>query len=471
MAVNPKIRGQGLGNILLKELDKFCIETGVLQVTLSTANPRAGNFYEKCGFVNLAPPGSFVFRMVKYFGERIIRKVAIVGGTHGNERIGVELVRQWAADGTALKRSSFETNVLLGNPSAIKANTRYVKDDMNRQFSINDVTSWKNAKEAIVGGAPSGLDALDSIEVQLPDDEASQARKLNELLGPKGSLQECNCDFIIDLHSSVSNVGLVAMINGADRDSHAVRLSQYLLEERKEDFPNLRITNSVPGKGDATNVDSISPYGIAFEVGPIAHGTLSSNLLEKTRKLVLATLDFIEMQNNRLILAAGVSDGGSTTGIAADTACKGVIRSLGRDIVLASTPATQDLIKRVKPFPTIDCYVEVSKIKYPTDATDATDAAVVETTAPLNPTTTCIHPSLENQDWLVLPEGSPILISTDGLNTVTTFTPPEIKGHPFQPPGTVVEAPLLYPVFINEAAYQKSGVAFAIYKKVSKVVS
>jgi N-acetylglutamate synthase-like GNAT family acetyltransferase len=93
MAVNPSIRGQGLGNLLVKELNDFCLSTGVLQVHLSTANPRAGNFYTKVGYVNLEPADSRVMRMVKYIGERVIRRVAIVGGTHGKRMFVFVIIR------------------------------------------------------------------------------------------------------------------------------------------------------------------------------------------------------------------------------------------------------------------------------------------------------------------------------------------------------------------------------------------
>jgi GNAT superfamily N-acetyltransferase len=33
MAVNPEMRGKGLGKLLIKELDKFCLVTGVLHVS------------------------------------------------------------------------------------------------------------------------------------------------------------------------------------------------------------------------------------------------------------------------------------------------------------------------------------------------------------------------------------------------------------------------------------------------------
>ena len=406
MAVSPKVRGQGLGNLLVKELDNFCSETGVLHVSLSTANLRAGNFYQKCGFVDLMPEGSEVMRMTKYYGERVIRKVAIVGGTHGNERIGVELIRQWAIDGNALKRSTFETSVLIGNPIATKANIRYQKADMNRQFAEKDIENWQ-ATSSIETKA--GDD--NSIEVEIVEEEVLQARKLNEILGPKGVINGVhNSDFIIDLHSSISNVGLMGMINGAGRDCHAVRLSQYLLESRKEDFPDLRITTSKSNKNDAPNVDSISPYGIAFEVGPISHGTISFNLLEKTRKLVYASLDFIEQQNMKLLHAASqnleveISDTtSSTTSSTSFTTVNGVIRSQDRDIVLANTPETRELICKIPPFSNIKTYVEVSKVHYPTNNTQGKEGKGEGKEENENvhefPTSTCIHPSLEGKYW------------------------------------------------------------------------
>ena len=442
MAVNPAIRGKGLGNLLVQELDKYCAETGVLQVTLSTANPRAGNFYKKCGFVDLAPIDSKVLRMIKYLGERVIRRVAVVGGTHGNERIGVELVRQWTNDCSVLERSTFKTSVLLGNPSAVVANTRYVEVDMNRQFSSKDIACWETSH-------------LDSAEVL-------RSKELNELLGPKGAINcPSGCDFVIDLHSSVSNVGLVAMINGADKDCHALRLSQYLLEERKEDFPSLKITNSKEDKSGALNVDSITPYGIAFEVGPVVHGTLSADLLEQTRQLVFATLDFLDAQNKRLLHAAAI-DAKNITGT--DCIEPGVLLSQGREIVLASNPSTVALIKKTPSFKEIDCYVEVSKILYPDEELDA------DRKKAKFPTTSVIHPSLEGMDWTVIEEDQAAFISTDGSKTTTLFKRPVIQAGHFQPPGPPEVPPPLYPVFINEAAYQKSGVAFAVYKKISRTV-
>jgi succinylglutamate desuccinylase len=456
MAVNPKVRGCGLGNLLVNELKKYCDETGVLQVTLSTANPRAGNFYKKNGFVDLAPADSKVLRMIMYLGERVIRRVAIVGGTHGNERIGIELIRQWAADKTALERSTFKTSVVIGNPLATKANVRYCDVDMNRQFSKKDVADRAELSKSILPSASS------------VSEEVSQAVSINELLGPKGAINEqYGCDFIIDLHSSNSNVGLVGMINGADKDCHALRLSQYLLKERQEDFPLLKITNSKFDKSDSNNVDSISPFGIAFEVGPIVHGTLSVELLDKTRELVYASLDFIEAQNLKLLQAAAAASTATSSAASASSegSDPGVVRSQGRDIVLASSPATTQLIQKMPPFTEIDCYVEVSKMKYPEK-----DSAAANAEESLYPTLSAVHPSLEGADWTVIEEDQPAFMATDGTKKIFPFVRPVIQGGHFQAPGPPEAPPPLFLLFVNEAAYQQSGVAFAVYKKMSKTV-
>ena len=457
MAVNPNVRGCGLGNLLVNELKKYCDDTGVLQVTLSTANPRAGNFYKKNGFVDLAPADSKVLRMIMYLGERVIRRVAIVGGTHGNERIGIELIRQWTADRTALERSTFKTSVMIGNPIATKANRRYCDADMNRQFSKKDIADRTEQSKTIPPTA------------SLVSAESLHAISLNELLGPKGAINEqFECDFIIDLHSSNSNVGLVGMINGADKDCHALRLSQYLLTERQEDFSLLKITNSKTDKGDSINVDSISPYGIAFEVGPITHGTLSVELLDKTRDLVYASLDFIESQNMKLLQAAAAAAEAATSVVSSsgEDCDPGVVRSQGRDIVLASHPATIQLIQKLPPFTEIDCYVEVSKTKYPEQ--DIAAAGTIE--AGLYPTQSAVHPSLEGADWTTIEDGQPAFMATDGSKKITPFVRPVIQGGHFQAPGPPEAPPPLYLLFVNEAAYQESGVAFAVYKKILKTV-
>ena len=64
--------------------------------------------------------------MVKFLSEKVIRTVGIVGGTHGNERVGLELVRQWTHNSNPVSKESFRTILAVGNPEAASHNRRFV---------------------------------------------------------------------------------------------------------------------------------------------------------------------------------------------------------------------------------------------------------------------------------------------------------------------------------------------------------
>ena len=146
--------------------------------------------------------------------------------------------------------------------------------------------------------------------------------------------------------------------------------------------------------------------------------------------------------------------------------------SQDRDIVLANTPETRELICKIPPFSNIKTYVEVTKVHYPSVNSQGKEGKGEGKEENENvhefPTSTCIHPSLEGQDWIPIEDQQVAFISTDGTNTEYKFTRPIIQGHHFGaaqgPP------PVLFPVFINEAAYQKSGVAFPVYKESTTIV-
>jgi succinylglutamate desuccinylase len=141
--------------------------------------------------------------------------------------------------------------IYTGNPLAVKKNIRFVDSDMNRLFSEKDIL-----QRGIKGVKDKDIDC--TLEC---GDEIQQASNLNKQLGPKGVINgEYGCDFIIDLHSSNSNVGLMAMAADSDKDHHTLRLSEFLLN--KKEFQDLKICFSKLNKNDSPNVDSISPYGI-----------------------------------------------------------------------------------------------------------------------------------------------------------------------------------------------------------------
>eukprot|EP01038_Epipyxis_sp_PR26KG_P016250 gene16250-22129_t len=106
MAVSPKYQRKGIASKLIAEFDDHCKNHNILRCSLTTSNPDAAKFYNAVGFVQ-SHQSNFVFNysdtsinfdvyhMNKYNGDKIIRHVTIVGGTHGNERLGIELVKQW----------------------------------------------------------------------------------------------------------------------------------------------------------------------------------------------------------------------------------------------------------------------------------------------------------------------------------------------------------------------------------------
>lgn len=63
------------------------------------------------------------------------RRVAIFGGTHGNEMSGVTLVNLWVKNGAEIQRKGLEAKPFITNPRAVQKCTRYVDTDLNRAFS------------------------------------------------------------------------------------------------------------------------------------------------------------------------------------------------------------------------------------------------------------------------------------------------------------------------------------------------
>jgi len=199
--------------------------------------------------------------------KKQIRKVAITGGTHGNELTGVYLINKFTKNPDLVKRDSFETFFMHTNLGAIKQCTRYVDKDLNRTFTLaglNDKT-------------------LTSYEDKL-------AKEINQKIGPKGS-DNPNVDFIMDLHSTTSNMGLSICISTEDK------LSWQVAAYVKECIPELHIFNWKGDTGDTSFVSSIPPSGFTIEVGSIPQGVLRADMFFETKKIVQTILDFFELYN------------------------------------------------------------------------------------------------------------------------------------------------------------------------------
>lgn len=69
-----------------------------------------------------------------------LRRVAVTGGTHGNEMSGVCLAQHWLRAPGELQRPSFSAMPVLANPAATAACRRYMDRDLNRTFTNTCLT-------------------------------------------------------------------------------------------------------------------------------------------------------------------------------------------------------------------------------------------------------------------------------------------------------------------------------------------
>ncbi|XP_034345351.1 N-acyl-aromatic-L-amino acid amidohydrolase (carboxylate-forming) isoform X1 [Arvicanthis niloticus] len=293
-------------------------------------------------------------------------RVAVTGGTHGNEMCGVYLARYWLKFPGELQRPSFSAMPVLANPAATAACRRYMDRDLNRTFTFTFLGSTAT-----------------------PDDpyEVKRARELNQLLGPKGTGQAF--DFILDLHNTTANTG-VCLISETSHSSFNLHLCHYL-QLQNPGLPCRLFQHEPPGM-ETYSMESVSKNGICLELGPQPQGVLRADLFSQMRALVASTLDFIELFNQ------------------------------GMDF-----PAFE-----------MDIYRNVASVDFPR----TTDGDLAGT----------VHPQLQDRDFEPLRPGEPIFKLFSGEDVL-------YEGDS-----------IVYPVFINEAAYYEKHVAFLKAEKIRALV-
>ncbi|MBF2006511.1 MAG: aspartoacylase [Chlorogloeopsis fritschii C42_A2020_084] len=197
-----------------------------------------------------------------------INRVAIVGGTHGNELTGVYLIKKFERFPQLIQRSSFETLTLLANPQAFKKNRRYIDKDLNRCFLNQDLQN-------------SSLSSYEDI----------RAKVINQMLGPKGKSQ---VDVIVDLHSTTANMGLSLILD--TQHPFMMQLAAYLCSLN----PLVKICCPQVDK-ESSFLRSLCPFGFVIEVGSVAQGLLNADLFQKTEQLIYTVLDYLEAYNQGFI--------------------------------------------------------------------------------------------------------------------------------------------------------------------------
>ncbi|MEL6493773.1 MAG: aspartoacylase [Cyanobacteria bacterium J06623_7] len=197
-----------------------------------------------------------------------LNRVAIIGGTHGNELTGAYLIKHLQQNPESIKRSTFDTITILGNPQALKRGTRYVEKDLNRAFQIQDLTNSRLATY-----------------------EDLRAKEIHQILGDR---TQPKVDFIIDLHSTTSNMELTVIVG--DEDPLILQLLAYLCQHN----PRVRIFSWSNTQANSF-LRSLSRRSIAVEIGSIPHGVIDAGWFAATKQLVGQILDFLHSYSQKAI--------------------------------------------------------------------------------------------------------------------------------------------------------------------------
>lgn len=201
--------------------------------------------------------------------HRKLNRVAIVGGTHGCELTGAYLVKKFERRPKLVRHESFETITLLANPRAFKAGSRYIHEDLNRIFN-NDKIDNPN------------LDIYERI----------RSKEITEILGTR---ENSKVDFLIDLHSTTSNMGLTVIL-GTVNDPLILNLAAYLTSSN----PLVKLFRWSDTQENHF-LRSLCQRSISIEVGAIAHGTLNPWYFNQTEELIYKILYFLNSNNKQPI--------------------------------------------------------------------------------------------------------------------------------------------------------------------------
>ncbi|WP_062266032.1 aspartoacylase [Endozoicomonas arenosclerae] len=194
----------------------------------------------------------------------MIKKITIVGGTHGNEFIGPYLIRKLEQE-QSFSHSTIPVDYLLANPEAHKTTRRFIDEDLNRSFT-DDILNGND-------------DALY---------EHRRAREINQLLGPKSK----NDRFIIDLHSTTSNMGMTLIVR--DHAAFNLQAATYV----QQHMPDVKVILSDRDTNFSRTLNSLSDYAMAIEVGPLPNGILRHDQFAETEAVIKHLVDFTLMPHD-----------------------------------------------------------------------------------------------------------------------------------------------------------------------------
>ncbi|BCD68180.1 aspartoacylase [Nitratiruptor sp. YY09-18] len=182
-------------------------------------------------------------------------KVTIAGGVHGNELIGVYIVKKLMRENFWLKDIAID--YLLANPKAIKECRRYIDYDLNRSFSQEALSEDSHIYEY------------------------ERAKVLKKRLE--------DTDFLIDLHTTTANMGITIVLSKDDP------LSANVAKILAREYENVKILRWF-GTEEGNFINSCVKSSITIEVGPVCQGVLDATLYFDTLKVLQRTLDVLRKE-------------------------------------------------------------------------------------------------------------------------------------------------------------------------------
>ncbi|XP_076144429.1 N-acyl-aromatic-L-amino acid amidohydrolase (carboxylate-forming) B-like [Alosa pseudoharengus] len=203
-----------------------------------------------------------------------LSRVAVCGGTHGNELSGVYLVREYLRRKRNQRNAqeSFTLMMVMSNPRAVQQCRRYTETDLNRCFTRATLSTPISDKTPY---------------------EIVRSQELNGLLGPKGSPEAM--DLVCDLHNTTANMGL-CFISFSDSDWICLHIYRHLQRELAT-IPVRYIHFDTP-KNEAYSLESVGKHGFAMEIGPQPHGSVRSNIFVAIQEGVEQMLEWIHLFNS-----------------------------------------------------------------------------------------------------------------------------------------------------------------------------
>ncbi len=201
----------------------------------------------------------------------MLQKIAIVGGTHGNEMSGIQLVSNWIRHGIPSVYCDMDIDCLFANTDAMDANVRFLEEDLNRQFTPQKLAA-----------APSCL-------------EARIAHELNAKLGPKGA---SDYDLVIDIHNTTSSMGATLII--LEADEFHVQLARYVKKHMPE--ANILVEDEKPPQ-EHPYLCTLGKRGLMIEVGAQPQGLLRADVYSLTEKMAEVILAFVQLYNQQSVPA------------------------------------------------------------------------------------------------------------------------------------------------------------------------